>query len=112
MRGVQYVCELWVSKLSHHDCYPSVTQLADGLFLATWNGCNCSLTFEPRSKKKDETDVEMVVVGGRTCENFPNCFFPIEVARIEAEIILDANAIEPKYEMCVPDVSVVENCFD
>lgn len=75
-----------------------MVEISDGLYLATWRKCSCALTLGPR-QTADKMDVEIVVVGGRECENFPHCWFPVELACTEADLLMSENAVDAKYEL-------------
>jgi hypothetical protein len=62
--------------------------------LASDAGCTCVFTIgiDPRSG-------EVIVVGGRQCDEWPDCQFPLHLAMDAAQEEFDRTAVEPKFNL-------------
>ena len=62
--------------------------------MAMDGSCTCVFTFG-----LDAKDGTVVIVGGRQCEHFPNCFFPLKLAEEAAQEEFDRDAVTPLFEL-------------
>lgn len=70
-----------------------IHRASDEFVMAMDSGCTCVFTFG-----LDKTG-EVAVVGGRQCDIFPNCFFPLHLATEAAQEEFDRDCVTPTYEL-------------
>ena len=71
-----------------------INRIADDMVMATEQGCTCVFTFgvDPRNG-------EAIVVGGRNCERWPACRFPVHTAMDLAQEEFDRDSVRPNYKL-------------
>ena len=72
----------------------NIHRAAEDLILISHDRCTCVFTFSI-----DPRDGETVVVGGRNCDKWPACQFPIHLAMRLAQMEFDRDAITPTFEL-------------
>lgn len=71
-----------------------VSRIADDMVMVTRHECTCVFTFDI-----NQNTGEVFVIGGRNCDKWPMCQFPIHLAMDIAQDEFDREMVKPNYQM-------------